>query len=81
MFIPITAGIHKIVYKKFFIYNISGATLWSIFYGILGYYLGTNLRLLGSILTNISYTVITIILIVIIYLLFKRYEKAKYIKI
>jgi membrane protein DedA with SNARE-associated domain len=81
MFIPITAGIHKIEYKRFFIYNISGATLWSIFYGALGFYLGTNLKLLESILTNISYTIITIIIVIIIYVLFKRYEKAKYNKI
>ncbi len=81
MFIPITAGLHKIEYKRFFRYNVSGAIAWSVVYGLLGFYLGRNIKLLQFILTNISYTVISIIIIFIIYIVIKKYEQRKYNKI
>ena len=78
MFIPITAGIHKIEYKKFFRYNVAGAILWSILYGLLGFFLGKNIKLLESLLKNISYTIISLINIFIIYIVVKKYEKRRY---
>ncbi len=80
MFIPITAGIHKIEYKKFFIYNISGSIVWASLYGTLGFILGRNLQLLESVLKNITYSSIILIIIATLYIIYKRYEKQRIAK-
>jgi membrane protein DedA with SNARE-associated domain len=81
VFIPITAGIHRIEYRPFFIYNIAGAILWSVFYGLLGFFLGKNLPLLESITRNLTYITVLAIVILIAYFLFKRFERRRYEKL
>jgi membrane-associated protein len=39
-FAPIVAGVAKMQYKKFFLYNVIGGLLWSIILPVVGYYFG-----------------------------------------
>lgn len=59
-FVPIVAGISKMRYRQFIIYNIIGATLWTGSFTYLGYYAGQVLRSLG---VNIEVAAIIIILL------------------
>lgn len=39
-FAPIIAGVGKMQYRKFFIYNVTGAMIWAVGVTLLGYFLG-----------------------------------------
>ena len=75
MFIPITAGIHKLKYSKFFLYNIAGGISWAILYGVIGFIFGSNIPFLMKLLHNITITIIILLVIVmIIFILKKRWK-------
>jgi len=56
-FAPFVAGICKMDYKKFFIYNVTGAILWVSIFVYLGYYFG-KIEFVKNHLTFITLTVI-----------------------
>ncbi|MHB8443172.1 MAG: DedA family protein [Patescibacteria group bacterium] len=72
MFVPITAGIHKLDYKQFFIYNVTGAIVWATLYGILGYTLGENIPLLLKILQSLTFITVAIVVVIVIYIIYRR---------
>lgn len=59
-FTPIVAGISKMPYRRFLLFNIIGALLWTVLITYLGYYVGASLREAGF---NIEATAILIILL------------------
>lgn len=61
-FAPILAGVIKIDFKKFMMYNIAGAVAWIGLLASIGYYLGTYLW----VQKNIGYIVIGLIIITMI---------------
>ena len=61
-FAPILAGVIKIDFKKFMMYNISGALAWIGLLASIGYYLGTYVW----VQKNIGYIVIGLIIITLI---------------
>lgn len=61
-FAPILAGVFKMSFKKFLLYNIIGAVAWIGLLGGAGYYLGTN----KWVQTNIGLIVIFLVLITLI---------------
>ncbi|CAB71913.1 DedA family protein [Streptomyces coelicoflavus] len=58
-FIPITAGIGRMTYRTFFLFNVIGAVLWSVSLTLVGYYLGQ----VAFVRDNIEGIVIGIVLI------------------
>lgn len=48
------AGVNHMQPLRFFIYNLSGAVLWSTTFGLLGYTLGKNLNRLQQVLTALG---------------------------
>ncbi len=72
-FVPMIAGIVNLNYKKFIIYNIIGAFLWSVSIVLLGFYLGS----MHSIHDNIELMVLIIILISLIPILKILHNKIK----
>jgi membrane protein DedA with SNARE-associated domain len=54
MWAALLAGINKMEWKRFLVYNAAGGIVWSVFYGLLGYFLGKNLALLTTILHTIG---------------------------
>lgn len=79
MFIPTTAGIHKLEYKKFFLYNLLGGISWAILYGTVGFIFGTNIPFILKMLHDITLTTILIIVIIVIFYIIKK--KWKILKI
>jgi membrane-associated protein len=61
-FAPILAGVIKIDFKKFMLYNIIGALSWIALLSSIGYYLGTY----QWIQNNIGYIVIVLIIVTLI---------------
>jgi len=72
-FAPILAGVIKIDFKKFMIYNIVGALLWIGSLCFIGYYLGTY----EWVQKNIGYIVIGLIVITTIPLFIGYYKNRK----
>ncbi|MFD6594819.1 DedA family protein [Streptomyces coelicoflavus] len=58
-FIPITAGIGRMAYRTFFLFNVIGAVLWSVTLTLVGYYLGQ----IAFVRNNIEAIVIGIVLV------------------
>lgn len=58
-FIPITAGVGRMTYRTFFLFNVVGAVLWSVSLTLVGYYLGQ----VAFVRNNIEAIVIGIVLI------------------
>lgn len=61
-FAPILAGVIKINFKKFMLYNVVGALAWIGLLSSIGYYLGTNVW----VQKNISFIIIALIIITLI---------------
>jgi len=58
-FAPIIAGVGKMRYRMFFMYNIIGALIWAVGVTLLGYYLGKSVP-------NIEKYIIPVLLVIII---------------
>ncbi|MFB6551688.1 DedA family protein [Streptomyces sp. NPDC056405] len=58
-FIPITAGVGRMNYRTFFLFNVIGAVLWSVSLTLVGYYLGQ----IAFVRDNIEAIVIGIVLV------------------
>lgn len=72
-FAPILAGVIKIDFKKFMLYNVAGAFAWTGILASVGYYLGTY----EWVRKNIGYIVIGLIIITLIPLLITYLKKRK----
>jgi membrane protein DedA with SNARE-associated domain len=62
----ITAGSMKMPFKQFFLYDVTGAAVWSVVITALGYFLGGNWPLLKKVLRDMGLTAFVLIVIVII---------------
>lgn len=70
-----TAGMSKMPYRQFFIYNALGAFVWSIVISLLGYFLGGNWPLLKKIIDRAGLGLVVIIIIAVtVYVLVKRWR-------
>lgn len=57
-FAPILAGVGKMDYRRFFLYNLVGGALWTVSLPLLGYYLGRTIP-------NIDHYLLPIVLLII----------------
>ena len=74
-FAPIVAGIGKMDYRTFSIYNIAGGVLWTLVFVPAGYFLGTVIPDAGEMLTLVILGIIIISFIPIALELLKRSNK------
>lgn len=71
------AGLNRMHYSTFLLYNVLGGVIWAIMVGLLGYFFGQNLPLLEKWLGNFTYVVLGLIVVgVIIYFIYRRRRKA-----
>jgi membrane-associated protein len=80
-FAPVVAGISKMDYKKFLIYNMIGGFLWAVGITYLGYMLGAVFTQLGLDIDHVLLPIIALILLVsllppIIHLLRDKKQRA-----
>jgi membrane-associated protein len=75
-FVPILAGIVKIDFKKFLLYNFLGATLWIVSLVMAGYWLG---NMFPALIDNVEFIIVTLIVVTAIpvILSFRRNRAAK----
>ncbi len=59
-FVPVVAGVGKMNYVKFLIYNIIGAVLWIVSITVLGYYLGLKVENIDKYIIPIAGLIILI---------------------
>lgn len=71
-FTPIAAGMGKMNYKKFIVYNILGALIWSVIVTSLGFYLG---RVFPGIGNYLQYVVALVIIVSILPAFLHKYVK------
>jgi membrane protein DedA with SNARE-associated domain len=75
--ISIPAGIGKMDIKKFSIYTILGAGIWNFFLAYVGFVLGSNWELIKKYADYLSWAVLIIILVFLVYLILKQVMKRK----
>lgn len=74
------AGVNHMPVPIFLIYNTAGAIIWSIAFGLLGYYLGKNSALLGKVLSYLGtggVIIVVVILVVAIALYLRRRSRER----
>jgi membrane-associated protein len=62
-FVPIVAGVGKMTYKTFIIFNLIGALLWASGVTILGFFLGSLLTKIGIKIDDVLLPIIVLIII------------------
>ncbi len=73
-FAPIIAGVGKMQYKMFFIYNVTGALIWAVGITLLGYFLGKSIPDIDKYLIPALFIIILISIIPTMYHLLKDQE-------
>ena len=66
------AGVNRMDPTRFFIYNLSGAVLWSTTFGLIGYGLGKNLSKLQQVITTLGTVGVLIVAIAVVALVASR---------
>lgn len=72
------AGINRMPWSKFLVYNAAGGIVWATIYGLLGYTLGHNLPLLDKVLRILGTAGVVgaVLVAVIAYIVWKRRNAA-----
>lgn len=73
--ISIPAGMAKMNIKKFLVYTTMGATIWNMFLLYFGFKLKENWELIHKYSKELDYVMIAILIIGIIYFIYKRIKK------
>lgn len=63
-FVPVVAGVAKMEYKTFFMFNLIGAALWTGLVAYLGYFLGAWLTSIGVDVDSILLPIVLVIIVV-----------------
>jgi membrane protein DedA with SNARE-associated domain len=75
--VALLAGINHMAWTTFLVWNMLGGITWATIYGLLGYFLGNNLSLLGRILqaSAIAGAVLLALMLAGIAFFLKRFQK------
>ena len=79
-FAPIVAGVAGMNYKRFFLYNIIGGTLWVVSISLVGYYFGSLIPNIDALILPIITLVVLVSLLPVLSSLVYRFFKQKYKK-
>ncbi len=73
-FAPFLAGVGRMSYRKFFLYNIAGALLWVLPFGLAGYFFG-NIPAVKKQFTLVIFAIIIISLLPVAWEYFKHKKR------
>jgi membrane protein DedA with SNARE-associated domain len=77
-FVPFLSGASKIKYKTFFVYDLAGAIIWAIVHVSIGYFFGTNFRIIKNVFGGVGFVLLIVFVFVIYrYLVRKGIEKVE----
>ncbi len=73
----LVAGSAKMPYKQFFLYDFTGALIWSIVISLLGYFLGGNWDLIDKIIRRMGYAAFVLLIVIIAGIFFFRWYEGR----
>lgn len=73
--ISIPAGISGMPFWKFILYSSLGTVIWTTFLASVGFYFGENQALMQQIFSRVSHVMITIVVALIFWILYRRYKR------
>ena len=78
---PFSAGLARMRYSRFFVYNIFGTISWTLSFTLLGYFFGRNLKLIETWLGRAGFFVLVLITIALItFYIYPHFRKREYKK-
>lgn len=75
--ISIPAGMSRMPFWKFMAYSSLGTIIWMTFLAGVGYYFGNNVALMQEIFNRVGYVILGIILMLLIYLAYRKFYAKK----
>ena len=68
------AGVNRMPWRKFFLFNAAGGITWSVLYGVLAFELGKNLPLLDKIVKTVGYVGLAaaILAAIVLFVVYRR---------
>lgn len=76
-YISLPAGLAKMPVKCFMVYTFLGALIWSTVLALLGYYIGENKEAVASMLSSISWILVGILMLLILFYILRHKRKQK----
>jgi len=73
--ISIPAGMSHMPFWKFMLYSSLGTIIWTTFLASVGYYFGNNINMMQQIFQKISYLIILLVFIFVLYVFYKKFLK------
>ena len=73
--ISIPAGMSHMPFWKFMLYSSLGTLIWTTFLASIGYYFGNNAELMQRILSQVSYVIIAVVLVIAGWWLYQRHQR------
>jgi membrane-associated protein len=76
-FIPFTAGMARMPYRRFLAFDIPAIVVWAVGISIFGYVFGENLAFIDRVLSRFGYIVLGVIAVIVVgWIVWKRRERA-----
>ncbi len=77
-FVPFTAGMARMSYRRFLLFDVPAIVVWAIGISIFGYLFGENLVFIDRVLSRFGYIVLAVIAVILIgWVLWKRWQRAE----
>ncbi|WP_173912837.1 DedA family protein [Acinetobacter sp. Marseille-Q1618] len=73
--ISIPAGMSDMPFWKFMLYSGLGTIIWTTFLACVGFYFGENQALMHQIFSRVSYIIIAIVVIIVLWIVYRRYQR------
>lgn len=73
--ISIPAGMSDMPFWKFMLYSGLGTVIWTTFLASVGFYFGNNVELMHQIFSQVSYFIIAIVIVIILWHLYRRHQR------
>jgi membrane-associated protein len=75
--VPIVAGMGRMPYRKFLLFDVPAATVWAVGVGLVGYFLGANLGLVDKVLSRFGLVMLGLVAVLLgAWILWKRHRRA-----